>query len=285
VPNLSAPSVVTKAGSSFAETTNILKESVLYKHGQDVITNDACKDIFEKTGCAFAFIRDGGAKDHKYPFHTVNKLSTMGLNGILVAFDKELYGTARINLFQGSVEAVFKLLSDFIQYRDDNAEAIFDATVKHMSEYEPPLHKDLETHTPEEKAKNAEVQLYVHFRQLMNTCVKGKHRSGDLKSIGLGLKSFCQSWDVESEEPKFSVASPHFQTRVYVCNSLLFEKHVSEVHSRYLLGILGKEVMINAYTETVSKLCQAFVKNDYTGAFIDLDMTLKSLKMMKNLRK
>jgi hypothetical protein len=195
----------------------------------------------------------------------------MGLNGILVAFDTKLYGTARINLFQGSLQAVHELLSDFIKYRNVNAEAIFEATVRHMKAHS---YKAGPPDFPKTKEDTKKEEVYALFVQLMTACTKTSRDSrGDestFSQIGLGLRSFCQTWDVKTGAPKFSVAAPHFQTRVYVRNSETFKTFIRNTFT-------APNEFAEAYFHTVSRLCQAFITNKYKGAFVDLDGTLESM--------
>jgi hypothetical protein len=254
--------VITKSPTGFAASNMVLKASPFYKFGQDLITGENCKDVYERKKNRFAFIRDGGKNDNKFPFSFSNEKPTMGLNGILVAFDENAYGAKRVNLFQGDKDSVFKLLEDFITFRDENAEVIFLATLSHMT--------DSKSITSLKMPK-----LYREFIKLIRRCritKGGRNESQRLDDIGLGLRSFCQSWDPESGRPRFSIASPHFQTRVVVSNIVKFKKFL------YMKSPYDSAARETTYNTQIEALCEAFVEQGYAHAFIDLDGLLNSRK-------
>jgi len=218
----------------------------------------------------FAFVRDGGPKDFKFPMSVGPKGPSMGLNGVLIKFD-EKYGPERFNLFQGSEDAVNTMLQDFITFRDANENDILKAIVDHMN--------DGVQHNQGVDEDEGEENDYVRTRNFLNTIHKylgGKK----LCDIGLALTSFCQSWDVKTldttSEPtaNFSVPSPHFQTRVIVKDGVALCKFLMNNMPGDKEDTFREiETWFKAYSRSIKELTTSFVDADptYSGKFINLD--------------
>jgi hypothetical protein len=250
-----------KAENGVGPSAAILKESPFYKHGYDVITNTKCKELGDQKKSAFAFIRDGGPSDKKFPFSTENP--TMGLNGILLAFDKR-YGEYRVNLFQKDKSAVHKLLQEFIAYRDKNAEDLFAATLEHMGN---------------PSATNADnLAQYARFLMTLRKCSLKLRGDKTLTQIGIGFRSFCQSWDPKNGRPNFSIASPHFQTRVFINDENKFKKYLNPNNP----DSPSSHAMIDVYNTQINALCEAFKKAGYVSAFVDLDGLLQQMNSSRD---
>ena len=218
----------------------------------------------------FAFVRDGGPQDLKFPMSVGPNGPSMGLNGVLIKFD-EKYGAERFNLFQGSEDDVNTMLQDFITFRDANENDILKAIVDHMN--------DGVKHNDGVGQDEGEENDYVRMRDFLNTI--HKHLPGNkLCDIGLALTSFCQSWDVKTldttSEPtaNFSVPSPHFQTRVIVKDGVALCKFLMNNMPGDKEDTFREiETWFKAYSRSIKELTKSFVDADptYSGKFINLD--------------
>jgi hypothetical protein len=83
--------------------------------------------------------------------------------------------------------------------------------------------------------KGAQVDINnarLHFRNTMTmlTCVEECIRRGTtLSDMGLTFELFCQTWDVQTFEPNFSVPSPHFQTCLIVTDRARLLGHMQTI--------------------------------------------------------
>jgi hypothetical protein len=190
--------------------------------------------------------------DRNPPFTHGPGYCTMGPNILLAHFRDDLFGVDRFNLFQGDVSMVKTMLEDLMQYRKENELAILETIVSG-------LRADNASESP---------QVAEGVLKMLEFCKVGRR---PLSEMGLRLRSFCQTWDLETGRANFSVASPHFQTRVYVTNSVKLAKYLS----RCRVGQRDIDRMFTDYSYASRTLTKAFLDNSYSQKFVDLDSLLR----------
>jgi len=199
-------------------------------------------------------------KDRHTPFSCGEGHATMGPNLLLKRFDDKTFGIDRFNLFQYSFEQVRIMLAHVMDFRQRNEMAILGGIVEDLR---------IDSNLPQPLVSPGVVQM-------LELC----YRSGrNLQAMGIGLRSFCQTWDMDSGLPNFSVASPHFQTRVYVSDASQLYAFLSGLQypdCSPALTIKEIDVMFWDYSVTVGKLQAAFIAKGYSNKFVDLDMMFKS---------
>jgi hypothetical protein len=211
----------------------------------------------------FAFIRDLADA----PYHG----NSMGLICVLRTFHESIYGTLRINLFQGKlneyarqslwqtiqvkdINRVREMLVDFLNFRDTHVLTLLSETVKHMNEKGTMLSRD-----------------HKAIRDILHYCADAP----DFSHTGLGVVSFCQCWEVNQDgtvtnRPSFSIASPHFQTRFYVRDGVRLKLYLSGfLHSYHKV-----DAMFERYQVVMDDLARRMKNTGYTKSFVNLD-TLK----------
>jgi hypothetical protein len=211
----------------------------------------------------FAFIRDLADA----PYHG----NSMGLIGVLKTFHESIYGTLRINLFQGKlneyarqslwqtiqvkdINRVREMLVDFLNFRDTHVFTLMSETVKHMNEKGMMLSRD-----------------HKAIRDILHYCAE----AADFSHTGMGVVSFCQCWEVNQDgtvtnRPSFSIASPHFQTRFYVRDGVRLKLYLSGfLHSYHKV-----DAMFERYQVVMDDLDRRMKNTGYTKSFVNLD-TLK----------
>ena len=171
--------------------------------------------------------------------------TSMGMNGLLARFDGKPEN--RINLFVGTENDVFELMSGFLAFRCRHQDTIIEQTIEKMNE------------------KGSKSELL----DLALTVKRAAGESTTFASLGIGLRSFCQTWDPDTGEPNFSQQSPHFQTKVVIRDAArLFE--VLREHE----GTKGENDLcekFKEYGDRVLTLKRAFVEKGYERSFVDLD--------------
>jgi len=192
----------------------------------------------------------------------------MGLLGVMRTFHESVYGAHRVNLFQGRVSEVARrslvdtiqekdrnrvreMLIDFIQFRDRHVLKLLSETVRHMSEVG--------------KMMSSE---HTAVRDILRHCAN----ASTLSQTGLGVVSFCQSWEVNDDDvvtdlPCFSVASPHFQTRFYVRDAQRLRLYLASIVKDYSMV---NDMFENYLTVTVS-LNRGMHNGGYRKSFVNLD--------------
>lgn len=246
-------------------TENILSKSVFFNgngpHGLNTIAMGDGGDFGP-----FAFIRDFG----KFPYH----YNSMGLIGVLRTFHESVYGNLRINIFQGKLSEVARrslvqtirakdehrvreMLIDFLDFRNKHVLKLLAETVSHMTEQE---HMMSDEHTA--------------VRDLLRHCAAAP----DFSHTGLGVVSFCQSWDTNddgtvSDRPCFSIASPHFQTRFYVRDGQRLKLYLSGVVQSYEVV----DTMFKKYQAVMLALARRMQNAGYNKTFVNLDALRKLL--------
>ena len=211
----------------------------------------------------FAFIRDLADA----PYHG----NSMGLIGVLRTFHESIYGTLRINLFQGKlneyarqslwqtiqdkdINRVREMLVDFLNFRDIHVLKLLSETVKHMNDKGKTLSRN-----------------HQAIRDILPYCASAP----DFSHTGLGVVSFCQCWEVNQDgtvtsRPSFSIASPHFQTRFYVRGGERLKLYLSGfVHSYHKV-----DAMLERYQTVMDDLAERMKNTGYKKSFVNLD-TLK----------
>ena len=119
------------------------------------------------------------------------------------------------------------------------------------------LEKKIKT---KQKAIHEKEQL-EHFRNVnkMLSCVEdGIHRKGlTLTGMGLKLELFCQTWDVDSLNPNFSIPSPHFQTCLIITNEQLLRDRVD-----------ATEAHIASFQSLATAMRSSMANEDYRHKFV-----------------
>ena len=162
--------------------------------------------------------------------------------------------TPRANLFQGSYEDVREMLASLMEFRRENEGSIVEIIRKSMDTVVDAL------------AYNGTVTL---LKKVLGA-------KGSLESKGLGLVSFCQTWDLADDKPNFSLASPHFQTRVIIKNAQKFFEFCKHPQNNIA------DNSISNYTENMKQLTGSFAGN-YTKKFVNLDRLWEEWVPEKNL--
>ncbi len=171
--------------------------------------------------------------------------TSMGMNGLLTKFEGE--DEKRFNLFMRDEGAVFDLMNRFMEFRCKHQDTIIAQTIKDMNE------------------KNEASPLLSLALE-----VKGE-RDVTFAALGLGLVSFCQTWDLETGKPNFSQPSPHFQTKVIVRDpaKLFMElKSYKGDNDESVRDVCG---MFKEYAERVLALKEAMLNADYSKKFVNID--------------
>lgn len=180
---------------------------------------------------------------------------SMGMNGLLKNFAEP--NANRVNLFMGDEDAVFDLLQKFLAFRCKFQDTIVEQTITAMTE---------------KRAKSALLDLAL---VLKNATAGG----ATFASLGIGLRSFCQTWDPDSGVPNFSQHSPHFQTKVVVRDpARLFaaiRRHKGTQEESDAC------VMFQEYGKRVIDLKKAFIENGYEKQFVDLDALYARMAMQR----
>jgi hypothetical protein len=175
------------------------------------------------------------------PMGTVDP--SLGMNGLLKNF--EAPNADRVNLFMGDEDAVFDLLQKFLSFRCKFQDTIIEQTIADM------------------EGKKAQSDL-------LNLALEVKEKNNvTFASLGIGLRSFCQTWNPDNGEPNFSQLSPHFQTKVVVRSPARLFVAISQFQ-----GTKNKTQTCDVFKEyghRVMKLKNAFVKEQYANQFVDLD--------------
>jgi len=251
-----------EAGPVPTAVENILAKSAFFSRGT---VNGVQAIPLGNDGDAgpFAFIRDLADA----PYHA----NSMGLIGVLRTFHESIYGTLRINLFQGKlnefarrslwqtilvkdINRVREMLVDFLNFRDTHVLKLLSASVQHMNEKGTMLSRD-----------------HKAVRDILQYCAKAP----DFSHTGMGVVSFCQTWEVNQDgtvtnRPSFSIASPHFQTRFYVRDGVRLKLYLSAfVHTYHKV-----DAMFERYQVVMVDLDRRMKNTGYTKSFVNLD-TLK----------
>ena len=247
LPNGDGTSLVTivKDGQGGFKTSNMHgKNSPFWKFGVSLLDGEKISND-RKGKYDFAIDHD------KIPLSLTNTGPSMGPNGVLREFPEE----PRINIFQDDIASAVTMLGEFMNFRDANENLVLKKIVELMG-----------------KKLSSSNDSFDHVREIFEQCAK---HEGPLCDIGIGLRSFCQTWDVERGTPNFSVPSPHFQTRVYVMDGgklydfLKTSTDVSWISARFL-----------SYGAHVKKLKTSFKAEGYEKKFVDLDNFAYGLQRM-----
>jgi len=180
---------------------------------------------------------------------------SMGPNILLKQFDDKAFGVDRINLFQGNIAKVKNMLCKLISFRNNNERKILTMIVEGMQQ---------------DQSKSGKNLLPASVLSLFTLCMEAPN----LYACGCELRTFCQTWECGTNKVNFSVATPHFQTRVYVKSGLklkAFLESLSSPHCKKLIKEHSIMSMFMDYTMTSTKLTQGFMNSGYEKKFVDLD--------------
>lgn len=182
--------------------------------------------------------------------------SSMGMNGILTNFGGN--NENRVNLFVGTKDNVFDLLGRFLRFRCEHQDLIVKQTIENMSS---------------KGQSSALLDLALE--------VVEKNEKTSFASLGIGLRSFCQTWDVDTKKPNFSQQSPHFQTKVVVRDpARLFNELRAYEGTKEVNELCGKFV---DYGNRVLELKVAFLTKGYAKKFVDVDALYMNMAATRDM--
>lgn len=252
------------------------KHAIVTVDGQDeaVITKnntDLNKDTVNKMfGERSIFSKNG--RFNKMRFKTLSKPK----NGFTLSYDRNPpmkldtasmgpnivleTGEPRVNLFHKDENTTFELLEKFMQTRKENANTIICAIIKEM------------------KDKNVGIDRFTSYLFEM---IEEKNTGFDFVASGLGLVSFCQTWDPATLRPNFSVPSPHFQTKLVVTDPTKFRNAVRSMTTDNKKEDDSVCEGLKNYAERNANLLEAFGKAGYRKKFVCLDDLYEHLKLSR----
>ena len=140
--------------------------------------------------------------------------TSCGPNGVLIDCQGE-YGPNRMNLFYSDLDITTRLLNDYIKFRNDNLDAIFEMYVKKINASAETMKLD-----PSKEAQLDE-KLQDDYRNVAAMFSNILASNLSLAKCGISVNSFCQTWlrnGSKVGDAQFSVMSPHFQTRFFISN-------------------------------------------------------------------
>ena len=146
--------------------------------------------------------------------------TSFGANGVLTDC-QHVYGTNRINLFYQDEVETLRLLSDYLQMRDQNSGPMLAMFVKKLRAHKAAAYaidvvKPAALDPERQAVYDSLIELFEGLHAAMST-------SGvSLASVGLGIRSFCQTWMRDG-------VSTAFLEPTFVCTSGLSESSGSFV--------------------------------------------------------
>ena len=182
-----------------------------------------------------------------------------GPNGVLTDCQVE-YGKNRINLFHESTSSTKRLLHNYLFFRNEHFNEIFDLFCQKLQ-----FHQDSGYILRSDKREGDTLdELLIEDYDLLVEMFKLIQANGPIES-GVEVVSYCQTWLRNGGlvgEPQFSVMSPHFQTRFFIGDA------------SKLAGVPGlTPEHLEAYIRTIDKFSSE-MQADYGGgaqSFINLD--------------
>jgi len=185
--------------------------------------------------------------------------TSCGPNGVLVECQGE-YGPNRMNLFYGDLEKTTRLLNDYIKFRNDNLDAIFEMYVKKINASAETMKLDPSKEAQlDEKLQDDYRNVAAMFSRILDTNLS-------LAQCGISVNSFCQTWlrnGSKVGDAQFSVMSPHFQTRFFI----------SDIDALKSCGV--NDAQIASYKNIIAHFDEIISKDYGVGgggpAFINLD--------------
>ena len=201
--------------------------------------------------------------------------TSCGPNGVLIDCQGE-YGPNRMNLFYDSVEKTAVLLNDYIEFRNDNLNAIFEMYVNKINKSAETMKLD------PNKDQELAIELQPDYRNVrdMFSNVLSKYKASSLSDCGIGVVSFCQTWLREGSDvgdAQFSVMSPHFQTRFFVSDEDALKNKDKGGVDEYQIESYKK--IIEHFDKIMSK---DYGPNGGGPAFINLDGLLNTSEILQN---
>jgi len=196
--------------------------------------------------------------------------TSCGPNGVLVECQGE-YGPNRMNLFYGDLEKTTRLLNDYIKFRNDNLDAIFEMYVKKINASAETMKLDPSKEAQlDEKLQDDYRNVAAMFSRILDTNLS-------LAQCGISVNSFCQTWlrnGSKVGDAQFSVMSPHFQTRFFI----------SDIDALKSCGV--NDAQIASYKNIIAHFDEIMSKDYGVGgggpAFINLDGLQERLDHQNN---
>lgn len=167
-------------------------------------------------------------------------------------------GEPRVNLFHEDENTTFELLERFMETREAKANEIIRAIIEEMKE------------------NNVTIAMFTSYLFQM---IEQKNTGFDFVASGLGLVSFCQTWDPATLRPNFSVPSPHFQTKLVVTDPTTFRNAVQSMTTGNKKEDDSVCEGLKNYAERNANLLEAFGKAGYRKKFVCLDDLYEYLKL------
>lgn len=175
-------------------------------------------------------------------------------------------GINRLNLFspvknKDCLKSVGKLAKSVIEFRNKNYKSLFNIYVNGMKKNE---------NIGGKKNPKIEEPIWTHFITVRNVFneinikIQATKTFKEFQELGLGINSFCQSWDKDTGNANFSIMSPHFQTRFYISNT-----------DKFLLSFPKKEAFLEAYNNILVHFLELLNSNLYFEKYINIDKLVK----------
>ena len=178
---------------------------------------------------------------------------SMGMNGILTNFEGK--NANRVNLFVGTKDDVFNLLGRFLKFRCEHQDLIVEQTIENMNH------------------SSALLDLALVVKRKNNTT---------FASLGIGLHSFCQTWDVDNEKkPNFSEQSPHFPAKVVVRDPARLFNELSAYEGTKEVDELCRK--FDDYGNRVLELKVAFLGKEYAKKVVDVDALYRNMAATRSM--
>ena len=188
---------------------------------------------------------------------------SIGPNGVLQNCNGGKYGRYRMNTFYKNDEETFKLIDDFIQFRNSKKLDVFNLYVTKLS-------KSGET--------NKSIEQYIAIIQLLYQFYSwaiDQYKDDVLTTLGLDIKSRCQTWirhngDTPELLAHNTIPVPHFQTFFYITNedkynqalNAFFNSSISETNNAPKLSF---DEFLNKFNENYIKLMYFFTRSMRDG--------------------
>lgn len=175
-------------------------------------------------------------------------------------------GINRLNLFspvknKDCLKSVGKLAKSVIEFRNKNYKYLFYLYLDGMNKNE---------NSGDKKNPEIKKSIWTQFIKVRNVFneinikIQATKTFKEFQELGLGINSFCQSWDKDTGNANFSIMSPHFQTRFYISNT-----------DKFLLSFPEKESFLEAYNKILGHFLELLKSNLYFEKYINIDKLVK----------
>ena len=188
--------------------------------------------------------------------------TSCGPNGVLYRCNSDFFGERRINLFGKNVETTLQMARSYIAFRNAHLPQIFNLYVEKMKSFL--THWKIDPGGDDDSPKLPE-NMRKHYRTAcgllcsVNSALKSQESPASLKSLGISVVSFCQTWQKDGDitPAQFSVMSPHFQTRFYISDASKLP--------------LITRAQINSYCKLIEHFTGIMLEAGYAKSFVNID--------------